>query len=103
VSRFRGRLFCSRRQSAFLLFGDHLILPPAGASETTLRVNRHFDCMETSLGTRVPQLDTLPHVGARRAPPGADSCLQMWNLTLAFAPGVTPPRLVAADYPQFEW
>jgi len=27
----------------------------------------------------------------------------MWNLTLAFAAGVTPPRLVAADYPQFEW
>lgn len=79
------------------------LAPPPGLGEPATRVGRHFACLEQPLGSRVAELDSLPHVGTTLRPPGAESCLQSWNLTLVFAPGARPPVLVAAVYDQWEW
>lgn len=79
------------------------LVPFNGPAELTLREGRHLNCMEGSLASVAPELESLPHVGTMLRPPGATSCLQSWNLTLVFEPGSDPPSLLAAVYDQWEW
>lgn len=83
--------------------GAYPLGPPPGATEVERRAGRHFNCREYDLATRYPELARLPHVGVRLAPPGSESCLQVWNLTLVFAADSARPALVAAVYDQWEW
>jgi hypothetical protein len=77
--------------------------PPAGLSELTTSVGRHYKCRDNTLSSQYGELAQLPHVGTKLAPPNASSCLQSWNLTLVFAAEERPPILVAAVYDQWEW
>ena len=67
------------------------------------RTGRHFRCQEGDLATSMPQLAAQPHVGVRIDPPGADSCIQIWNSTFVFDTTAARPRLVGVVYDQFEW
>ena len=79
------------------------LTPPPQATELTTLAGRHLNCFEYDLSSRVEEVAHLPHVGTKHAPPGADSCLQTWNLTLVFDADARPPVLVAAVYDQWEW
>jgi hypothetical protein len=81
----------------------HILLPPAANSELTTRVGTHFNCLESSLVDRRPEVAHLPHVGTRLMPPAPGSCLQAWNLTLVFEDRPGPPVLSAVVYDQWEW
>jgi hypothetical protein len=83
---------------------DHWsLVPPKGSAKLTTKVGTHFRCQERSLDSVSHELAKLPHVGTKLEPDGADSCLQVWNLTLVFEGDTKTPRLVAAVYDQFEW
>jgi hypothetical protein len=77
--------------------------PPAGMTNLTTRVGRHFRCQEQALSSTFPDLAQSPHVGAKLEPADASSCIQTWNVTFVFDPSAKPPTLVAAVYDQFEW
>ena len=81
----------------------YALAPPAGLTNLTTRVGRHFRCQEQPLSSTFPDLARLPHVGTKLEPPDASSCLQTWNVTFVFDPTAKPPTLVAAVYDQFEW
>jgi hypothetical protein len=83
--------------------GAYGLVPPAGSTILQTEVGTHYACFEQQLSSRYPHLARLPHVGARLEPPGADNCLQIWNLTLVFDPDEQPATLVAAVYDQWEW
>jgi hypothetical protein len=91
------------RERAAWQVGEYRLVPPPEATAVERRAGRHFNCRESDLATRYPELARLPHVGVRLAPPGSTSCLQVWNLTLVFAAEGVRPALVAAVYDQWEW
>ena len=79
----------------------YTFVPPQTFTNMTSKFGSHFQCMERSLGSRMPTLAHLPHVGVKLEPPRASSCLQSWNVTFVFdAPA---SHLVAAVYDQWEW
>ncbi len=78
-------------------------VPPARVTKLTTRAGSHFNCRETPLSSRAPDLARLPHVGVKLEPENAESCLQTWNVTFVFDPAARPARLVAAVYDQWEW
>jgi hypothetical protein len=59
--------------------------------------------MEYPLASRAPTLADLPHVGAKLDAGAGSTCLSTWNATFVFEQGVSPPRLVAVVYDQWEW
>jgi hypothetical protein len=91
------------RDRAAWRVGEYGFVPPAESTILQTEVGTHYACFEQQLSSRYPHLARLPHVGARLEPPGADNCLQIWNLTLVFDPVEQPAKLVAAVYDQWEW
>jgi hypothetical protein len=83
--------------------GTYRIAPPPGHNVLATRVGEHFNCHPSALARVSEELARLPHVGARLQPPGAESCLQSWNVTLVFDPVRRPATLVAVLYDQWEW
>lgn len=79
------------------------LVPPAGFSNVSIAVGRHFNCREQDLATRAPDLASHPHVGVRLEPDGAQSCLQSWNATFVFDTAGGAPRLTTIVYDQWEW
>lgn len=82
------------------------LVPPPEYTESSARVGRHFNCLESELATRAPAWASAPHVGVRLAAPGgAESCLQTWNATFVFDTSAAggEPRLVGVLYDQWEW
>ena len=82
---------------------SHSLAPPADLPSMTVRVGRHFNCMEYPMSSRFEELAPLPHVGVKLERESGGNCLQTWNLTLVFDAAARPPRLVAAVYDQWEW
>jgi hypothetical protein len=78
-------------------------VPPSRATQLTTRAGTHFNCLEYPLASRFPDLAEFPHVAVKLVPPGAESCLQSWNLTFVFAPDEAQPTLLAVVYDQWEW
>ena len=87
----------------------YVVAPPAGYTQLTTAVGRHFNCREVDLATRAPAWASAPHVGVRLAPDGAPdgtpgSCLRTWNASLIFDTSVVGgPRLAGVLYDQWEW
>ena len=77
-------------------------VPPASLTKRTVRAGTHFNCRETPLATRMPDLPARPHVGVRLEPAESKSCLDLWNATFLFDTSASP-RLVGAVYDQWEW
>lgn len=89
--------------SAAWRIGGYSLLPPPGLTTVTIRPGRHINCLETSLGSRYPQLESRPHVGVRLSGADPASCLQTWNMTFVFSEDVERPRLTDVVYDQWEW
>lgn len=83
--------------------GRHSFVPPARLPKVTVKAGRHFNCLDSSLEARRPELAGQPHAGVKLEPDSAGSCLQVWNATFVFDTTAGPPRLVAAVYDQWEW
>jgi len=80
-----------------------LFAPPDSSGELEIRPGAHFRCLPSDLSGAAPELAGLPHVGVRLRPSPGASCLETWNLTLVFDPGMPTPTLIAAVYDQWEW
>lgn len=78
------------------------MVPPPTSTRLTVKPGVYIRCMDYALAERVPALAGAPHVGTKLEPPGADSCLQSWNVTLVFDTAGSG-RLIAAVYDQWEW
>ena len=82
---------------------SYSFVPPARFTQMTVQVGRHYNCMETALGSRVPALANALHVGVRLQPPDARSCLESWNATFVFDTTGGIVRLTGAVYDSWEW
>jgi hypothetical protein len=83
--------------------GTYSFVPPPTLTKLTVKEGRHFNCHETSLGSRFPELAAASHVGVKLEPDKLTSCLQTWNATFIFDWSTGRPRVVAAVYDQWEW
>lgn len=92
-----------------LLNRDVSFLPPAEEAEVSMRVGKHYNCLEYDLETRVSDLPLYPHVGVRLIPvKGPQTCLRSWNVTFLFEHDSQlfsggEATLVGAIYDQWEW